>query len=513
MAPPTNSAALISSLLGPTTNVNEIQALGGSYAKYVADFRTYNDLHWTEDGANWAQADFYDRAKIDYAWWQMTGDQTYLDRANAIALDYRTNYIEQDFNPVAHWAQMTGIALHYAVTGDEASRTAVGKVADNFAIPYYMDNLGDVNAEMDNRMQAKTLENFINAYKIGAPSEHGNNWGALLHTAVDEILSSQAADGGYHFASVAGNVKPYMVGMLNEQLIDYYTNVEHDPRIIDSVRSSLDYIWTHDWDPSSQSFRYVDHTFYNAAAGETEEATPTADLNNMVVEGFGWIYQMTGDETYRDRGELVFSGGVNGAWLSGGKQFNQEYTSSYRFIDFAHSHGALETSPTDPTPSPGTQTSPLSPASGGSADPGSPVMDPGAGAPTGQSTGGNLADKVRIVGDWQSNSLQGSDADELLIGRGGNDIMSGGAGHDTFLFRPRSGADTITDFDVTQDSLAIDHKMVPASVNSDASLSEYLLAHTADVGGSAVITFSSHASVTLSNVLKDSLVPSDIHLI
>src|SRR5215213_10438679 len=133
---PNNAATMISALLGPTTSAGSIQALGGASARYVNDFVSYNDLHWQADGANWEKADFYDRAKIDYAWWQMTGDSKYLERANAIALDYRENYIQQDYNPVAHWSMMTGVALHYAVTGDEASRTAVGKVADNFAIPY-----------------------------------------------------------------------------------------------------------------------------------------------------------------------------------------------------------------------------------------------------------------------------------------------------------------------------------------------------------------------------------------
>ncbi|MDF2774226.1 MAG: hypothetical protein K0S86_3725 [Geminicoccaceae bacterium] len=40
---------------------------------------------------------------------------------------------------------------------------------------------------------------------------------------------------------------------------------------------------------------------------------------------------MTGDVTYRDRGDRVFRG-LLGAYLGGSKQFNQTYASSYRYL-------------------------------------------------------------------------------------------------------------------------------------------------------------------------------------
>jgi hypothetical protein len=44
------------------------------------------------------------------------------------------------------------------------------------------------------------------------------------------------------------------------------------------------------------------------------------------------MYQQTGDDTYRDRGDQVFAGGVRGAWLDGPKQFNQNYMWSFDYV-------------------------------------------------------------------------------------------------------------------------------------------------------------------------------------
>ena len=54
----------------------------------------------------------------------------------------------------------------------------------------------------------------------------------------------------------------------------------------------------------------------------------------MMVNAFGWVYAMTGDAAYRDRGNQVFKGGVDLGYLQGSKQFNQSYEGSWRFIGY-----------------------------------------------------------------------------------------------------------------------------------------------------------------------------------
>ena len=323
-------------LVGPTLTTATTAAqnpAGSTIAAYEANFRTYADQHWSTGGAAWTE-NYYDRAMIYYAWWMRTGEPVYWQRATAMALAYRRDYLEANgYSASAHWLQIEGVELHYYMTGDEASRTAVGHVGDLFNLPYYMDNLGDVNGEMDNRMQARTLLALLTAWKLQAPSAQGTNWGTRLPLALTRILSSQDASGAYRFTRTTiqcGYNKPFMVGLLNDAMIKYHTNYDPDSRILPSVQKAVDYMWTYDWNASARAFVYLD----GPCPGYDEGQVPAPDLNTLIVTGFGWVYQQTRTTAYRDRGEQVFAGGVAQAWLAGSKQFNEHYTSSFRYLGY-----------------------------------------------------------------------------------------------------------------------------------------------------------------------------------
>jgi hypothetical protein len=299
-------------------------------AQYEANFRSYADKHWTAEGSTWTD-NYYDRAMIYYAWWMRTGEAEYWRRATAMALAYRRDYLEaNNYGASAHWSLMEGVEQHYLLTGDEASRTAVGRVADVFNVAYYMDNLGDVTAEMDNRMQARTLLALLSAAKLGAPSQARTAWGSRLSLALTRILASQAADGAYRFTRTnnqCGYNKPFMVGVLNDALIKYSATYSADTRIPGAIQRSVDYMWAKDWNAAGQGFVYLD----GPCPEHDERQAPSPDLNNLIVSSFGWVYKQTGQSAYRDRGEAIFAGGVTKAWLAGSKQFNESYTSSYHY--------------------------------------------------------------------------------------------------------------------------------------------------------------------------------------
>ena len=174
---PTDPAYLVSTqLVGPTVTTAATASWGGPFPKYESDFRTFADHHWSRKGAAWEE-NYYDRAQIYYAWWLRTGNLTYWQRATALALTYRRDYIEaNNYNPAAHQSQMEGLELHYLTTGDEASRTAVGYVADVFNVPYYMNDLSNPGGALENRIQARTLMAFLTAWKLNAPTRTGSNW-------------------------------------------------------------------------------------------------------------------------------------------------------------------------------------------------------------------------------------------------------------------------------------------------------------------------------------------------
>lgn len=455
-------SSTFASLLAPKISVSTVTAQGSVYSKYESNFTQYAAQHWSQEGSSWEKANYYDRAEIFYNWYNRTGDSSYLTKANALAVNYRDNYLKaNDYAPSAHWSQIAGVALHYIATGDAASRTAVGKVADNFAVEYYLDNLGNVQAEMDNRMQARVLEAFLYAEKINAPSANGNNWDSLLHSSLNKILSSQAADGGYHFA--AGGVVPFMVGLLNDTLIDYYTTYEADPRILTAVKKSLDYIWKTCWDEASQSFMYVESA---NSFGEVREPAP--DLNNLISSGFGWLYKMTGDQTYKERGDKVFAGGVNGAWLDGSKQFNEQYTSSLKYLAYTLGDGTVSTPTPTPEPTPLPEKSPYVTTGVSYTLAADEVNLTGSGSASISLTGNSLANVIKgntgankVNGNAGNDKLYGNAGNDKLYGSTGNDVLSGGTGKDAFVFHTKPNArtnlDKIVDFNPVDDTIWLDN--------------------------------------------------------
>ncbi|PZV37164.1 hypothetical protein B5V02_17840, partial [Mesorhizobium kowhaii] len=337
-------------------SVSESSSLGGAFARYEQDFATYNDSHWAADGTDWASANYYDRAFINYVWYARTGEQVYLERGNAIADDYLKNYVEGNNYGVASWWSMPkGITAHYLLNGDQASLSAIGKMADQVVNPWNTENnwanLFDPH-QSEGREQARALETLTQAILIDAPSvgvpniqPNGEDWGvsggndfrALAKSLVEKILTSgfQHADGSRpHFVDGATPDgapidKPFMNGLMNEALTNYYEQVDADPRIVSFIKTNLDYMWAHEWDATAKAFQYIDET---SATGEQDG--PAADLNMLIVNGFGFVYQHTGDATYLERGNIVFEGGVEGTWLEGSKQFNQQYASSYNYIAY-----------------------------------------------------------------------------------------------------------------------------------------------------------------------------------
>jgi hypothetical protein len=317
-------------IVGPTLTVAAASQVSATVQQYQSNFPLYADKLWTSEGAMW-EGNFYDRALIYYAWWARTGNVEYWRRGTSIALSYRRDYLElNNYQTSAHWSQIEGIELHYLLTGDGASRTAVGRVGDVFNVEYYMADLGNLGGPLDNRIQARTLMALLTSWKLNAPTQTGSVWGTLLPDALNKILSSQDAAGAYRFTNTAqcGYNKPWMVGLLNDALIKYYTSFSADARIPTAIQKANDYMWANDWDAASKNFVYLD------GPCPEDEGGPMPDLNNLIVNGFAWTYQRTGNTVYRDRADEIFAGAVANDWLDGSKQFNQHYTSSYRYLAY-----------------------------------------------------------------------------------------------------------------------------------------------------------------------------------
>ena len=131
-------------------------------------------------------------------------------------------------------------------------------------------------------------------------------------------------------------VRPFMVALTARALIKYW-EINPDPRIISALKLAADSLWAY-WLPAQGSFKYtsVDTGAFPTTAPDynTGGTEPAPDLNLLIAPLYGFLYHVTGDMSYLDRGDQIFLGGVNNAFMNGIKQFNQSYFWSFEYVSY-----------------------------------------------------------------------------------------------------------------------------------------------------------------------------------
>jgi hypothetical protein len=123
-------------------------------------------------------------------------------------------------------------------------------------------------------------------------------------------------------------IKPFMVALASEALIRYYEEVEKDERIIPALRIAADRLYQDFWDASAGAMRYVDRP----QEGD-DPANPAPDLNLLIVPLYSFLAKETGSQVYAKIADELFAKGVALAYVARGKQFNQNYRWSFRYVN------------------------------------------------------------------------------------------------------------------------------------------------------------------------------------
>lgn len=124
---------------------------------------------------------------------------------------------------------------------------------------------------------------------------------------------------------------PFMKGLAMHALIEYYQyrlqaeNIA-DPRVPGAIAQIADLMWDVAWIENDESF------YYEWYSGSEPSTSGAPDLNLLIAPAFAWLWQMTGDEKYRERGDQIFAGGVRRAYLGGGKHYSQNYRWSFDYV-------------------------------------------------------------------------------------------------------------------------------------------------------------------------------------
>jgi hypothetical protein len=187
---------------------------------------------------------------------------------------------------------------------------------------------------VESRIQARVLQAYFLAWRINAVGPAKLNWASLMDDGITRVLSTQRADGSFGFPNTCHMSLNHMNGLLNDQFIKIHTYYKADPRLVASVQKSANYLSSKEWLSTANAFKYITATCINPSGVSVGGPIPAPDLNNLMVTAYGWLYQQTGQASYRTMGDLVFTGSVTQTWLPGIKQFNQQYTSSFRYLAY-----------------------------------------------------------------------------------------------------------------------------------------------------------------------------------
>lgn len=318
-------------LVGPTRTVAQSSGISPMVAKYDQDFRPAADHLMSVYSDAWGE-NFYDRAQVYYAQWVRTGNPEYWVRGTRQAVNYRRDYVTaNNWTSSPHWLSVDGLGEHYLLTGDDSSKYAIGALAENMRYFRERAKLGNVT-DIEARILARAISAQLWGWRLQARGADAIATVPEITTFISNAFKYQKADGAFRFNWICGDAVfgslAYMDGMLDETLIAAHTYLPPSAvrdSIPDVVRRNADFQWSQ-WDVVNEGVKYA------PGCPPDPWNIGVAELNNLIVNSLAWTYAQTGDVRYRQYADILFDASVRHQYLIGSKQFNQQYTTSYRYF-------------------------------------------------------------------------------------------------------------------------------------------------------------------------------------
>ncbi len=297
-----------------------------SFSQWEADMKTFGKKQCARDidhqvaweGGVW----YYDGSKVFYQIADYTRDASWKTCARRVALDYRKYVLDNKGRIPGHRIFTRGLLEDFERTGDEPSRLAVVDLAHHAAFASN-DPGGMVDAEGSRETAYNILAFLDNEEAGGEPNPN-------LTSYVDNALGHLDQ---WFVQKSTSYVKPFMFALTAQALIEYERRT-HDRRILPALETAANALWSEMWHSDKGGFGYLNVETFEAGPGAAPE------LNLLIAPVYGWLFRQTGDTKWRERGGLVFAGGVGNSWLDGGKQFSQNYRWSFEFVRLMQLMGA-----------------------------------------------------------------------------------------------------------------------------------------------------------------------------
>ena len=253
---------------------------------------------------------YYDAILVYYGIYDHTGDSYWLSCVAAAKTIQRDSYVLGSNGAVpGYWNFTQGLAQDYLRTGDAASRRALLLLAQNAAFARDSTQEWETVDDLLRRETAYSILAYLMAEDVGEPRR--SRLSLLINHALGHLDQ-------WFVLRNADYVRPFMFSLTAYALLQAYERTG-DSRILPALKRGADWIWTNTWIPAAEAFMYTDR--WTSSGGQ--EATP--DLNLLIAPVYAGLYYHTGEVRFLERADAIFAGGVKQAYLTGAKQFNQNY--------------------------------------------------------------------------------------------------------------------------------------------------------------------------------------------
>jgi hypothetical protein len=288
-----------------------------SATQWNADMLTYGHEHCTAlDAGQYSQfsVGYYDGTRIYYQIADLTGDSSWNTCAGMVYASYSSYVIGANGQIPGYQVFPQGIAMRYQRTGEAGALQTLTSMETNGLYSYWPDPPSIIDWSRSREL-SYGIETNLTYQSVGQPA----------NPHLQDLIEIQLGHFDQWFMSKSTPYRqPFMVALAGEALIQYWDQT-HDPRIPPILQMAADQIWAESWDTSCNCFRYYD---------DDGTFTRSQDLNLLIAPLYGWLFQQTGFQGYRDQGDQIFNSGVTGAWLDGGKQYAQNYRWSAKYLQW-----------------------------------------------------------------------------------------------------------------------------------------------------------------------------------
>ncbi|HEY3028431.1 MAG TPA: hypothetical protein VGJ55_19945 [Pyrinomonadaceae bacterium] len=315
-------------------NLSDWQSHMTTYGQQVCNYLDTPGLT-TDQKVAWT---YYDQIRVMY---QISDYMPASSSSwNACALKARAAYrdgyvIPEEGHVRGEWNFTTGLRMDYERTGDTQSKNAALLVSTNAVFASDSDALNALIDPSTSRETAYAILAKLDSEKLGSAASPRLD--SLVDRAlghVDQWFVSKSyrcpSSGGCNPAALGQfYIQPFMVGLTMRALIVDYEKTG-DPRIPPMIKAAADWLWANAWVATDHAFWYENWVSDPSQPFPAQPGAP--DLNLLIAPAYAWLYRQTGDATYQSEGDQIFSGGVLGAYLAQGKQFDQNYIWSFDYV-------------------------------------------------------------------------------------------------------------------------------------------------------------------------------------